>query len=68
MDDSATLFLTLLWSSIGAGYFIYGKKQRRGAALGAGIALCLFPYFITNPWASLGAGLLCMVAPFVVAF
>ncbi len=67
MDDSTFLLLTLLWSSIGTGYFIYGKKQRRAPALLAGVALCLFPYFLTNPWANLGVGLLLTAAPFALA-
>ena len=43
--DSATLLWGLLFGSIGAGYFIYGKKQRAPVPLVCGIALMVFPYF-----------------------
>lgn len=59
------LFWGMIFGAVGTGYFIYGKKQGEMWALGAGVALCLFPYFIDNLWLTLlvGAGL--MALPFV---
>ncbi len=48
MDSSATLIWAVLFGALGMGYFIYGKRQRRGSALVSGIALCLFPYFVSD--------------------
>jgi hypothetical protein len=45
---TATLLWGLLFSSIGFGFFLYGKKQRAVVPLLCGIALVVFPYFISN--------------------
>lgn len=34
--------------SVGLGFFVYGKRQRRLAHLGAGLLLMVYPYFVTN--------------------
>lgn len=63
--DSATLLWGLLFGSIGAGYFIYGKKQRAPVPLVCGIALMVFPYFVSNTVALVAAGIaLCSVPYF----
>ena len=48
MGSGASLFWTVLFSSIGLGYFVYGKKQRKGMPFICGIGLMLFPYFVSN--------------------
>ncbi|MDO9317920.1 MAG: hypothetical protein Q7V56_06945 [Gammaproteobacteria bacterium] len=46
---SASLLLWgVLFSSVGMGYFIYGKKQNATVPLVCGIALMVIPYFITS--------------------
>ena len=51
MDTSSVgLFLSLLISSVGAGLFIYGKKQGRWPQMAAGVLLCVYPYFVSNLW------------------
>lgn len=46
---SASLLLWgVLFSSIGLGYFIYGKKQNATVPLVCGLALMIIPYFITS--------------------
>jgi hypothetical protein len=44
----AQLLWGLLFGSIGLGYFIYGKKQRAVVPLVCGLALMVFPYFVSN--------------------
>src|SRR4051812_41515955 len=46
--DYNHLMLSMLFGSIGAGMFMYGKKAGRMVALGAGLGLIILPYFITN--------------------
>lgn len=46
----------LVVSSIGTGYFIYGKKQRRAPQLIVGIGLMVMPMLVESPWAILGIG------------
>jgi len=43
-----TLIFSILFGSIGMGYFVYGKKQQAALPLLAGIVLCIFPYFVSN--------------------
>ena len=60
-----TMLWGLLYGSIGFGYFLYGKKQKKYIALIAGIALMGFPYLVTNVLALVGVGALIMAVPFV---
>jgi hypothetical protein len=45
MFNTGTLFASLLWGSIGIGYFIYGKKQRSPIPMIGGVALIAVSYF-----------------------
>lgn len=49
MFDTNYLLISLVFSSIGLGYFIYGKKQKHKIAFYTGICLMLYPYMITDP-------------------
>jgi hypothetical protein len=61
--DSTYLFVSLVISSIGLGYFIYGKKQKHKTALYCGIGLIVFPYFVTSTTGMLITGLALMALP-----
>lgn len=46
-----SLFASLLISSLGTGFFLYGKKQERLPQLLTGCALMGFPYLVASvPW------------------
>jgi predicted membrane protein len=46
---SQSLLLTgLLFSTIGLGFFVYGKRQKAIVPLLCGLALMTYVYFITN--------------------
>lgn len=52
--NTNTLFASLIWGSVGVGYFIYGKKQRSLAPLFGGIAMVAVSYTVSNwIWMSL---------------
>ncbi len=57
---TANILWSLLFGSIGIGYFIYGKRQAHTVARYTGIALMIYPYFIgdTMILAAVGVGLL----------
>ena len=59
------LFAALLVSSIGLGYFIYGKKIADFHFLLAGIALMIYPYFFTG-MLLIVIGIILLAAPFVI--
>lgn len=47
--DTNYLFASLLWGSIGAGYWIYGKKQREMMPMIGGVVMIVVSYF-ANSW------------------
>jgi hypothetical protein len=52
--DAGYLVASLLWSAVGAGFWIYGKKQRSAPPLFGGIALIAISWLITSAfWMSL---------------
>jgi hypothetical protein len=42
------LFASLLWGSIGVGYFIYGRKQQSLPAMVGGILMIAVSYFVSS--------------------
>lgn len=55
----AALLWGALFSSIGLGYFMYGKSQTRILLLISGVMLMAYPYFVSGAWWTfvIGAGL-----------
>jgi len=68
MDSSASLLWGLLFGSIGMGYFVYGKRQGRIMALLSGIALIVFPYFITSWFLIILIGIVLMALPYFIRY
>lgn len=66
--NTETLFLGLLFSSIGFGYFIYGRKQANTVVKYSGIALMVYPYFIVDTLPLLAIGLSLMFLPKFIDF
>ena len=44
--DAKFLFASLLWGSIGVGYFIYGKKQQEIVPLLGGVAMVAVSFLV----------------------
>jgi hypothetical protein len=61
--DTTHLFLGLIFSSIGIGYFIYGRKQSNMVTRYCGIALVLYPYLVTDTLALVAVGVGLMLVP-----
>ena len=55
--DTSFLFASLIWGSIGGGYWIYGKKQREMMPMIGGAAMVAVSYLVSS-WLLLS--LLCM--------
>lgn len=66
--DTATLLISLVFSCIGLGYFLYGKKQKQAMPFACGIALMLYPYFISHKLGLLLVGLVLSIIPLVARF
>jgi len=64
MNGAASLVWGLLFSSIGLGFFIYGKKQKSVVPLVCGLVLMIYPYFVANTLVLVMLGLLLMAMPY----
>jgi hypothetical protein len=64
--DSSFLFASLLWGSIGVGYWIYGKKQREMMPMIGGAAMIAISYLVSS-WLLMSLlGLALMVAVYLL--
>ncbi|GAC17879.1 hypothetical protein [Paraglaciecola arctica] len=61
--NTALLLWSIVFSSIGVGYFIYGKKRESLLIRYTGLALILFPYFFDNAFPVVIVGLILMALP-----
>lgn len=64
--DTTQLLLGVLFSSIGLGYFLYGKKQKVLVPLLCGLILMIFPYFISNTTAFIFIGVVVSILPYFI--
>ena len=46
--STSLLLWGVLFGSVGFGYFLYGKRQAAIVPLVCGVALMIFPYFVSN--------------------
>lgn len=51
---------------VGMGYIIYGRKSGNMVALGCGLGLGLFPYFVEGIWVILLVGTALAAIPFLI--
>lgn len=66
LDNIGVLLWGLLFSSIGLGFFIYGKKQVAAVPLLTGVALMVFPYFVANVYLLVAIGVALIALPYFV--
>ena len=60
------IYLDLLLSSIGLGYFIYGRNSKRFVFLIPGVILMVYSYFTDSIVLSLIIGIILLVAPWII--
>jgi len=66
--NEVTLLWSVLFGGIGVGFFSYGRKQKSIVPLLTGIALFVFPYFISNTTLLVFVGIFLMLVPYLVTF
>ena len=64
--NASTLLWGMLFGSIGLGFFVYGKKQRAIVPLACGLALMVFPYFVSGTLLLIAIGVALMAIPYFV--
>lgn len=62
--DFSHLFLSLVISLVGFGYFTYGKKQLETKFLVSGLVLMGFSYFVSPLWLAASLAGVIAAAPF----
>ncbi len=55
-----------LFSAIGAGFFLYGRRQTAVVPLACGLALMVYPYFVDDVVMTVVIGVVLVVVPFIV--
>jgi len=64
--NTSLLLWGVLFSSVGFGYFLYGKRQHAPVPLICGIALMFYPYFVANTLPLVGIGVALAATPYFV--
>ena len=66
--NATQLFLGVIFSSIGLGYFMYGKKQKMTIPLACGLILMIYPYFIESTALLSVVGVILALLPYFLRF
>ena len=66
MDSSAILMWGMLFGAIGLGFFIYGTRQKAIIPFVIGVALFVFPYFISNVYLLVIVGVVLVAIPYFI--
>jgi len=64
--NTSLLLWSLLFSSVGLGFFMYGKKQKAVVPLFSGLGLMIYPYFVSNTILLVSIGAALIVLPYFV--
>lgn len=64
--SASSLFLGVLFGSVGLGFFIYGRRQRSIVPLLCGLALMVVPYLIPNALLLFAVGFVLVAVPYFV--
>jgi hypothetical protein len=62
--STSSLLWGVLFGSIGLGFVIYGRKQRAVVPLICGLALMVFPYFVSNAILLVAIGVALVAIPY----
>lgn len=64
MEGTSQLIWDVLFGAIGLGFFTYGKKQKAVVPLFVGLALFIFPYFVSNLYLLVFVGVILVTLPY----
>jgi hypothetical protein len=64
--NTSSLLWGLLFGSIGLGFFVYGRKQKVVVPLVCGVALMIFPYFVSNTVLLVALGVVLIAIPYLI--
>ena len=64
--DESSLVWGLVFGSVGLGYFMYGKKQKKMVPFQSGLGLMIVPYFISGTLLLVTAGVVLLALPYFI--
>jgi hypothetical protein len=64
--NTSSLLWGLLFGSIGLGFFVYGRRQKVVVPLVCGVALMIFPYFVSNTVLLVTLGVVLIAIPYFI--
>jgi hypothetical protein len=64
--NTSSLLWGLLFGSIGLGFFVYGRRQKVVVPLVCGVALMIFPYFVSNTLLLVTLGVVLIAIPYFI--
>jgi len=64
--STSLLLWSLLFSSIGLGFFVYGKKQKAVVPLFSGLGLMIYPYFVSSTPLLVAIGAALIALPYFI--
>ena len=62
--NTSSLLWGVLFGSIGLGFFVYGRRQKVVVPLVCGVALMIFPYFVSNTVLLVALGVVLIAIPY----
>ena len=64
--NESWLIWGLLFGAVGLGVFVYGKRQKAVVPLVCGLALMIYPYFVSSTLLLVGIGIVLTAIAFFV--
>jgi hypothetical protein len=64
--NTSSLLWGVLFGSIGLGFFVYGRRQKVVVPLVCGVALMIFPYFVSNSLLLVTLGVVLIAIPYFI--
>jgi len=66
LNNPTLLMWSILFGAFGVGYFMYGRRQRSPVPFVVGIALMVYPYFVSNVYLVVLIGVVLIATPYFV--
>jgi len=60
------LFWGLIFGAAGLGMLVYGRRQSKPVPFTCGLALMVFPYFVSNLYLLVGLGVALLITPYFI--
>jgi len=66
LPSPAVIFWGIVFGAIGLAYFMYGKKQAAIVPMICGVALMVYPYFVSNTIVLVVIGVVLSAVPYFI--